>query len=409
MNAKTLKLLVVLAILAALLAWWLSADDVRRGVPAEVGQPLVPGLADRLERLQAFRLSAKEPLVTIERGAEGGGFTVRERHGYPADLGKLRGYLLRLGEARLVEAKTSNPERFAELGLGDPAAEQGGATRLELVFSDGEYALLLGRYNGQGSGTFVRRPGENQSWLVSGDLTLEREAVRWIARDLIDLPSGKIQRLELKRPDGEIIRAAKAREEDPHFAVENLPPGRELSGEWAPTGLAGLLSALQADDVQPAAEHPVPEDALTLQYDTFDGRRYAMRLWKKDDAHYLSIAAELLPESEEASAEAGASSSAETAPPASASGEAPAAAGAGSEVAQGAGGEEAAGASAPAEGEKKSEEAKPTPPAKPSREELAREVDRFNDQVRGWVYRIPTWKYSAVDKRMEDLLKPKEG
>ncbi len=395
MNAKTLKLLIVVAILAALLAWWLSAGDVRRGIPAEVGQALAPGLAERLEHLKTFRLSAKEPLLTIERADDDGGFVVRERHGYPADLGKLRGYLLRLSESRLLEAKTANPERFAGLGLEDPGTEGASSTLLELVFSDGQFSLLIGRYNGQGTGTFVRRPGENQSWLASGDLTVERDAVRWIARELIDLPSGKIERLELLRPDGETIRATKAKEEEANFTVENLPPGRELSGEWAPGALAGLLSSLQVEDVQPATEHPVPADALTLTYQTFDRRRYAMRLWKKDDAHFLVISAELLPAPEPAPEDrppqaAGDVADGEKSEP-GAQQEAAAEAKEGGTPA--AGGEGAASASA----------------APPSRESLLREVERFNALVAGWVYRIPAWKYSAVDKRMEDLLKPKEG
>lgn len=392
MNAKTLRLLIVVAVFAALLAWWLNLGDPRRGVPPEVGQPVFPGLSDRLDRLQAFRLSAKEPLLTIERGGEEGTFVVRERHGYPADLGKLRGYLLRLSEARLLEPKTSNPERFGELGLAEPDAAEGAATRLELVFSDGEQSILIGRYNGQGSGTFIRRAGENQSWLASGDLTLEREPARWIARDLIDVTSAKVKRLELKRPDGESIRAAKSKEEDAHFTVENLPAGRELSGEWAPSGLAGLLSSLQADDVLPAAEHPVPEDALALSYETFDGRRFAMRLWKKDDAHFLTISAELLPE------EALAATS-------------PAGAEAATEAS-----DEAEEKPAQPEGEKSAapaneaeEKASAEQQEKPTREALAREVERFNARVKDWVYRIPAWKFSAVDKRMEDLLKPKEG
>lgn len=408
MNAKTLKLLVVLAVLAVLLAWWLSAGVDRRGVPTEVGQPVAPGLADRLERLQAFRLRAKEPLLNVERDEEKGGFVVRERYSYPADVGKLRAYLLRLSESRLIEAKTANPERFSELGLEDPSAEGSSSTLLELVFSDGDFRLLIGRYNGQGSGTFVRRPEENQSWLASGDLTLERDPVRWIARDLVDLPSGKIRRFELARPDGEIIRAAKAKEEDANFAVENLPPGRELTGEWAPTGLAGLLSALQADDVLPAAEHPVPEDALALSYETFDGRRFAMRLWKKDDAHYLTLAAELLPVPEAASDEGAAgeapAEAKEPADQAAAGGEAKAETAAAATEQGTATSVEPAASTAAGE----SSEAGPASP-KPDREALAREVERFNARVKDWVYRIPAWKFSAVDKRMEDLLKPKEG
>ncbi|MDW8479893.1 MAG: DUF4340 domain-containing protein [Xanthomonadales bacterium] len=223
MNARRVGILAVLAVVAVAAAWWLTSE--RRTAPvAGVGEPLLPGLGERLERLKEFRLTGGSgAAVTLRR--EDGGFRVLERHGFPADVGKLRQYLLRLADARRLEPKTANPERHAELGVEDPAKEGAASTLLTLVFEDGDLAVVVGRYNGQGSGTFLRLPGDDQSWLVAGDLTLEREPTRWLARELIDLPSGKVRRLELRRADGETIVAAKKSEQDANFTVENLPAG----------------------------------------------------------------------------------------------------------------------------------------------------------------------------------------
>jgi hypothetical protein len=372
MSAHKLRVLLVVAVVAVVLALW--ASSVQQPQRSEqAGALLLPGLMAQLESATAFSVSGGDGgEIDIERDGEV--WRLRQRHGYPADVGKLREYLLKLAEARLVEPKTANPANFPQLGVQDPSEEGADGTLVRIVTAAGERRLIVGRYNGQGSGTFVRHPDDPQSWLANADLTLDRDAARWLEREIVDLPSAQVRSLELVRADGEVIRAGKADEADTVFRVEDIPQGRELTSEFAASGLAGFLASLRLDDVRPAAEVEVPADVNRLTYETFDGRRYRMLLWDDEGRYLLTLSAEML--------------------------EAP-------EIAQPA--DESGGQAEAAEGEGVPEAgAEPDAGAALAerRARAAEEVERLNARAAGWVYQIPGFKWSAVNRRMEDLLKP---
>jgi hypothetical protein len=373
MNAHKLKVLLVVAVVAVALALW--STQVRQPLEESVtGGVALPGLLGQLVAADSLSISggSGEPLQ-IERSGDSWG--VVQRHGFAADMEKLREYLTKLADARLVEPKTANPGNYVQLGVEDPAAADASGVLVTIRGADFEQALIIGRYNGQGSGTFVRRPDEAQSWLVNADLTANRDPTHWLRREIVDLPSSQVRRLELLRGDGERIRAEKTDEADAALAVADIPAGRELTSEFAASGLAGFLASLRLDDVRPAAEVAVPEDAHTLTYDTFDGRRYSMRIWDEDGRYLLTLAAEMLE------------------PAAS-----PLSAAADDSVDAG----DVTLEDAAAEGE----------PAAPEIEDSAPGIDAaaavadLNALADGWVFQIPGFKWSAVNKRMEDLLKP---
>jgi hypothetical protein len=58
-----------------------------------------------------------KPTATITRA--GDGWSVAEKGGYAADTGKLREFLLKLADSKLIEQKTANKEKYATLGVVD--------------------------------------------------------------------------------------------------------------------------------------------------------------------------------------------------------------------------------------------------------------------------------------------------
>ena len=55
-----------------------------------------------------------------------------EKGGYPADLGKLREYLLKVANAKLVEKKTAKTERYPDLGLSDISDPKAKGTAIDI-------------------------------------------------------------------------------------------------------------------------------------------------------------------------------------------------------------------------------------------------------------------------------------
>lgn len=372
MSAHKLRVLLVVAVVAVVLALW-SSQVRQPQVDTAPGGVLWPGLLEQLDRASALAVSrGGETLLEVELNE--GAWGVAQRDGYPADMTRLREYLLKLAESRLVEPKTSNPGNYVQIGVEDPAAADAGSMLVTVRGVDPERSLIVGRYNGQGSGTFVRMPEDAQSWLANADLTLNTDPTQWLRRDIADVPSSQVRRLELVHGDGAVIRASKADEAASVFEISDVPTGRELSSEFVANGLAGFLASLRLDDVRSAADVDVPEDAIGLTYDTFDGRRYAMQIWSEDDLHLLSMRATLVEPAEIIKQ-----------PPLDTP-------------------DSTTDESTADDGDGTQQDAEA--PEVDMSARVAAEVESFNQRAEGWIFQIPAFKWGAINKRMDDLLKP---
>ena len=104
MDRRTL--LVLCGVTVALAAIWFLT-------PNEIGPNdhpvLFPGLKDELNTVERMAVSVgdNQRIATLERGADQ--WTVAERFGYPADVGKIRQNLIALGNATIVERRKARP------------------------------------------------------------------------------------------------------------------------------------------------------------------------------------------------------------------------------------------------------------------------------------------------------------
>src|SRR5690606_10542242 len=98
-----------------------------------------------------------------------------------------------LADMRYVERKTSIPERFHRLGLEDIDAELSDSAHLRVLDGNGESLadVIVGRpsarfFGGHSSGTYIREPGTNNTWLVSGVTNVQTRLVPWLARSIVE-------------------------------------------------------------------------------------------------------------------------------------------------------------------------------------------------------------------------------
>lgn len=258
MKAKTLLVLALVAALLVGAAMWLGASRQPLQESAGAGAPLLPDLEARIndiDRVHVRPAGADEGAgVTLERGGER--WRVRERGGYPADVGKLRGLLLALAQAERIEAKTANPELHGRLGLA--SAGEGAGMRLELAAGERTDAVVVGKPSGEGA-TFVRLGDDPQAWLVDRAIAVDHDPSSWLHKELAQIDAQRVARVEITHADGDRVEIA-ANDAGPGFVIANLPKGREPQGDYVAEGTAGLLSALRLADVEPAAgEDPFGE------------------------------------------------------------------------------------------------------------------------------------------------------
>ena len=214
------------------------------------GMPLMPALANELNTVTelSVRKGSATPAVTIHK--QGAQWSVVERANYPADVSKLRRLLLALADARIREEKTSNPASYSIIGVEDPSQPGAAGAQIEVTAQDGKHAVIVGKPSARGS--FVRRAGENTSYLAEPAISFEAEPRFWIDTRLLDLAADKIQSIEAKpaagpayavRSDGAIAPAKTT------FALTGVPGGRKAldSQQLAPS--SATFGALAADDV----------------------------------------------------------------------------------------------------------------------------------------------------------------
>lgn len=399
MNAKTLQLLIVAALLALVAAVWISIGNQPESEGSEKADTVVfPHLRDQLNDVDSIALSGggNKPLVTLKRA--GDGWHVAERAGYAADVAKLREFVIKLADATLIEAKTSNPKRYADLGVEDTAAADAKGIHVALSGVKDPVKLVVGLFNGGGGGgTFVRRDGDAQSLLVKGNLLVEKDPAAWIRKDLANVDAERIKEVAITGIDGKVLRIYKDTTSDANFKIADVPKGREVASDFVANSLGSGLSNLRIDDVAAAKDATPPEKAFKIRYLAFGGLVVDVTAWNAGGKNAIQLVAS----NDAAQLDADISA-----------GQAKAKAAYDTEVAAAklkvveAKGDDAAIAKAEADVAKPPSLVDAGKDAAQRREVAAKVVDDLNKTFAGWTFFVPAYEFANFNKGIEELLKP---
>jgi hypothetical protein len=374
MTSRKLLILSIVAIAAVGAGIWLAGRQT--STASGESAVLYPDLKKELDAITTVRIvkAGGAPAVELKRGDAG--WTVSERANYPADDAKLRKLIGGLSDAKLLEEKTSNPESYKALGVEDISSDAAGGVQLEIEGTKQPLKLIVGK---QGSGTqshYVRRAGEPQSWLINKNLDTSSSPDQWLLKPVVDVSADRLQSAEVAIGSSKPYSVLKKSRADADFTVEGLPKGKELSSPSAADSFATALAGLTLTDVQSAtAISGKPDARATLK--TFDGLVAEASGWKKDDKHYIALTTSF----DAAQAEHfKVATATETEPKAA---------------------DATKGEGAPP--------AQPTPPAaepaKPAAADVEKEASSTNAKLTGWVYEIPAYKYDAIFKPLDELIK----
>ena len=318
MSSKSLPLgLLALAAVSVPATWlaWRKSDLWSSDTSAAGATLAMPDLSNQESQIARVRLVSSDESLELERS--GTGWVLPAKGEYPAKSAEVVGLLRGLADLELVEKKTARPELHERVGLVDPGQAGGTARRVEIF--DGEdntlAELLLGdpAPGAPGSSLFVRKPGEDQTWLAKGEISADTNITEWLERELLKIASDRVQSVQVGFATAAGGYTA-SREEGTatSFDLDVIPEGKEVSSPWLVSSVARVPSSLRFDDVQTSAEFVVPEgaEASDIAWETFDGVRLRCKAWKLGAADELSegkvwvtLSAELLEWAGEAPAE----------------------------------------------------------------------------------------------------------
>jgi len=354
MRPKTLVILGAIAAASAAGAIFLAPrSDV---VDVKIGERIFPELAARAPEVRSIELQRPDGTVLLQR--DGDSWIVPARAGYAADVARVRQLFVEVTDLRTLEAKTRNAELHASLEVEE--RDRPGAKSTRIAFRDGQgkelVALLAGRnrFGHAGGGqdaVYVRRAGDSQAWLAKGRLTVNRDIVQWLDRDLANIARERVRASVITHADGAVTRVSRPSPAEAEFTLADVPDGRMAKTGWEISSVAAAFERLEIDDVRKAADIAMPDDAPQTVITTFDGLELTTRFAEKDGATWVMIVARAEPP-----------------------------------------------AQLPEGG-----------PALKAADEVKAEAAAINRKAAGWAYRLPVFNATNLRKRVDELLEPKES
>lgn len=281
-----LTLLTVVAVVASIIAVVEQESSVKQQF---VPEQMYPGLETRLDQVSKIvymlpRGMRDPEKITIERVGKNQ-WGVAERHNYPAQSSLVQKALIGVSELQLYQPRTARKEWLRRLGLVEPE-NIGKAVRVEFFDTSGKklVALLAGKVpeqtiDARGEGMiYVRRDGEDQSWLARGRLPLIQTPQDWLDPAFLGISRDEIKRVTLWAGTDHPAVLSRPSKDENDFAVENVPEGRVTRGAPIVNGAATSIVDLQFEDVVPLASFSFPDTSPQDIFETFDGLKLTLTI-----------------------------------------------------------------------------------------------------------------------------------
>lgn len=297
MTPRTVAILFVLALVSVGIAVAGTASRTGFQQTNYEGNQLFPGLFEKASEVTS--VTVVQHGVRFDFDRKDGQWTMRQGDGYPVHGNVVSKVIFGLTNMELLEAKTAVPSRHAALNLTDPADANSDSQRVTLTGKDGVIAdLIVGRANyflpeTTTGGMYVRRPGEDQTWLVKGLVDIGVEPRDWLVRDIIDIPADNVIHVDVRQPDGGQLVVERREGVSGDFAFANLPENMKLKSEYAPRNIAAIVGSFVLNNVRKDESVSLdPAQAYEAVYTSQGGIKATLRFWRKDGTYYLRVNAE---------------------------------------------------------------------------------------------------------------------
>jgi hypothetical protein len=292
MNARTVLVLVVLlAILGGgALVYQYQERSERPGNVATLGKPLMPEL--KAADIASIKIAQPNATLTLQR--QDTGWVIAERRGFPADVNKVRDFVIKVLELKVGQSEPIGEKDRARLNV------DASGTQVEFASADGKSLgkLTVGKKyfksgevenpdKARADGRFVvpAQAGTQVVYIVSDPLTqASTKSADWI--DHTSFQVEKVKALEVKKPDAEAWKLERAGD-NADWKLTPIKPGEKLN-----TGNANAatysLSLLELADVAPDDAKDTGLDNPTLiRAATFDGLTYEIKVGKLQGDNYF--------------------------------------------------------------------------------------------------------------------------
>ena len=302
MSARGLLVLVLLLLVlggGALLYQRQQAAE-RPQNAALLGKPVLKDL--RAADIAVIKISEPKSTLTVQHKDDG--WAIRERQDFPADVAKVREFVVKMIELKVGQSTPVDEKDRARLNLDDPGKKtEGAGTQVEFDARDGKPLgrLIVGRKyfkrdvenpdKAPADGRFVALPEAPGTALIVSDPLVQASAksAGWIDHSSFQVE--KVKSLEVRFADGSGWKIERSGD-NADWKLDGAKPGEKVDTGKA-NSASYSLSLLELADVAPKDVQDTGLDKPTLiQASTLDGLSYAIRVGRPEgDSYYVTFSA----------------------------------------------------------------------------------------------------------------------
>ncbi len=296
MNARIAAVLVALLVLigGGALQYYQQSQSQKPAGAATLGKPLIKGL----KAAEIASIVIREPKAGITLERKEAGWAIAERGGFPADLDKVRDFVLKAIELKIGQSEPIAAADRARLKVDDSGA------RVEFKSADGKVIarILVGKKyfksepdnpdKAIGDGRFVLLPDDEKTVYVVSDPLAQASAktAQWIVR--AGFAVEKVKTLEVSPAAGDgwkIERAA----DNAEWKLSGAKADEKLEISKA-NAAAYSLSSVELADVAPKDAKPEQtglSKPAVVTAATLDGLVYTLKVGRLEgDDYYATVA-----------------------------------------------------------------------------------------------------------------------
>ncbi len=289
MNTKNITVLAIFTIIIVIAAVVLTQpNDINHEQ-----KKFFPNLAGVINEITEINVQTKDKTITLVRHDKQ--WLAKDKHNYPVDMAKVNKLLLGAMNLRIIEAKTSKLKFYSKIGVENVTEEN--AESALLTFKNAKANTIISVIVGKDKPAkvdsnlkeiYLRLPADKQSWLVVGQLPIEKNVTDWLNQKIINIENDKIRKVIIKHSDGDSFSFSKEKPDDEDYQLENLAENEKVKLPYMLRSIATTLSNLEFDDVFVASEIEF-SDTTTAVFTTFDDKKIVMTIMKKDGEYYAKL------------------------------------------------------------------------------------------------------------------------
>lgn len=260
------------------------------------GQRLFPSLERQGDATGHIFIQKGEEKLTLKKSADGKVWSLVERDGYPVDANKVRKLVVSLGQAELIERKTNSEKLYGQLDLGDPAAKDADAKLVRLSDKDNKTIAEVvigkerrGAFGAGKAGTYLRVPGNPQTWLAQLELDASTGVDDWVKPVFFRVEEDKIKSLKVSQGDAVVYSLGLKDKKPGEFKLVDIPADKKPNEKLRIADLINGIRTLEMTDVRKAGDGDAKPD-MTADIEMADGAKFRVGMKREKKKRWMTVA-----------------------------------------------------------------------------------------------------------------------